>query len=181
MHSGLKRVVLVAALLTFSPRWTLAEDSRWSAGVRHGFSATSYDDPFHQTELFGILDLPHHPPWRFATDSGWYIQSRVIGSAGALSGQNQTGFVGSLGASIIFGQKHFPLYLDTGISPTFLSRDEFGSVNFGMPYQFTTYGGLYLRYARISVGYRVQHMSNAHLAEPNPGLDLHVIGITYHF
>ena len=181
MPSELKLFVLILALVFVVPGRATAQERRWSMGVRRGFSATSYDDPFAQTELFGTFDLPSHRPWRFNSESGWFMQSRLIGSVGGLRGQHEAGFVGSLGFSLIFGQEDFPLYIDTGTSPTILSRDEFGPVNFGIPLQFTSYGGIYFRHRNVSVGYRFQHMSNASLSDHNPGLDLHMLGVAYHF
>jgi len=157
-------------------------EPRWSIGLRRGFSATSYDDPFHQTDVFASWDLPPRQPWRFESESRWYLQSRLIGSGGWLSGQNEGGFVGTMGVSFVGGQLDFPLRADVGFSPTLLTRDEFGTTDFGMPLQFTSYGGLYLRFQRhFWAGYRFQHMSNASLKPENSGLDLHVVGISYHF
>ena len=33
----------------------------------------------------------------------------------------------------------------------------------------------------VSVGYRYQHMSNAHLSEPNPGQNQHMLSVSYRF
>jgi len=55
-------------------------------------------------------------------------------------------------------------------------------MDFGERFQFTSHIGLiwYLT-DRVSLGYRFQHMSNAGLASPNPGLNLEMLELSYHF
>src|SRR6185503_6478427 len=88
------------------------QEDRLAVGLRTGVSATSYDDKFYQTDIFCSWDLPHHGPWYFENSSGWYLQSRLTGSAGWLIGQHQGAFVGTMGVSFLAGQHDFPLYLD---------------------------------------------------------------------
>ena len=65
---------------------------------------------------------------------------------------------------------------------TGLSRDEFGSKDLGGNFQFTSHAGLNWDFAEhFRVGYRFQHMSNAGLREPNPGLNLHLFAVSYLF
>jgi len=72
--------------------------------------------------------------------------------------------------------------LEGGSSPTLLSRYRFEGMDFGERFQFTSHIGLiwYLT-DRVSLGYRFQHMSNAGLASPNPGLNLEMLELSYHF
>ena len=50
------------------------------------------------------------------------------------------------------------------------------------PIQFTSYIGLsYTLPQRVSIGYRFQHMSNASIYSSNPGVNLHMLKIGYHF
>jgi hypothetical protein len=151
-------------------------------GVRYGFSASSLDDPFHQSELYLNLDLPSRRPWRLQGESGWLCQTRIDFSAGALNGQSQNGFIGSVGPAFHIGNLNFPLFFDAGSSFTYLSRHEFGPTDFGAALQFTTHVGLRLRLtSKLTLAYRLQHMSTAGQSKPNPGLDLHNLGIDYRF
>ena len=72
--------------------------------------------------------------------------------------------------------------LEGGVSPTFLSQYEFGSRDFGTDIQFTSHIGLNWDFApHWRLGYRFQHMSNAGLASKNPGLNMHLFGVSYLF
>lgn len=175
----MKKIWLVLAFGVIGSQWSFAEDTGWgAAGFRTGFSATSRNDNFWQYEAFAT----HNLRWRWQSDSGWYLQTRLDLSAGALYGRGQTGFVGTVGPSLVFGKGDFPLTFEVGSSPTLLSRDEFENVNFGVPFQFTSHAGLGCRiYKQLSAGYRFQHMSNASISEHNPGLDLHMFEISYRF
>jgi hypothetical protein len=51
-----------------------------------------------------------------------------------------------------------------------------------MDFQFTSHLGVNWDFApHWRVGYRFQHMSNAGLATPNPGLNLHIFSVSYRF
>jgi Lipid A 3-O-deacylase (PagL) len=76
----------------------------------------------------------------------------------------------------------FPLSLEGGVSPTGLSRYDFGAKNFGTYFQFTSHLGLnWDILPRVRLSYRFQHMSNAGLSRHNPGLNLHMLGVSYLF
>ncbi len=95
---------------------------------------------------------------------------------------NEDGFIGSLGPSVILKYEEFPLGLDVGISPTFLSRDRFEGKQFGFPLEFTSHIRLeWAIHPHWELSYQVQHMSNLDLGHPNPGLNLHLFGIGYRF
>jgi lipid A 3-O-deacylase len=137
-----------------------------STGLRFGFSPASNDDKFHQAELSANWNLP----WGWALGSRWHLQTRMDVSAG---------WLGDPGGDA-FGQ--FPLNFEAGVSPTLLSRHEFATKDFGAYFQFTSHVGLnWDLSSRFRVGYRFQHMSNAGIAEPNPGLNLHMVGVSYLF
>lgn len=63
-----------------------------------------------------------------------------------------------------------------------LSRHDFGSKDFGELFQFTSHIGLNLDlWEHLRLGYRFQHMSNAGLSGHNPGLNLHMLSMSYLF
>ncbi len=175
----MKIIWLVVVLSVVSLQSSWAEDAGWgSAGVRAGFSATSRNDNFWLSEAFAT----HNLRWRWEWASGWFVQTRLDLSAGAIHGSGEEGFVGTLGPSLVLGKGDFPLTFAAGSSPTILSKDEFGNVNFGVPFQFTSHAGFDCRvYKQLSIGYRFQHMSNASISEHNPGLDLHMLEISYRY
>jgi hypothetical protein len=149
-----------------------------TAGVRALFAANPKSQTFEQDELFAGPDLP----WRWGSDSSWHLQTRLDLSAGALHGHSDTGFIGSVGTD--FGLRHgrFPVNLELGVSPTLLSRTEFDGMDFGIRFQFTSHAGLNWELGdHFGIGYRYQHMSNAHLSSHNPGLNLHGVVLYYRF
>lgn len=149
-----------------------------SAGLRGGLSATQLRHPFYQEEAFCAWSLP----WESDRASNWDVATVLDVSAGLLTGRGREAFIGTCGPSVLLSWRRLPLMLDVGCSPTFLGRDEFGGANFGVPIQFTTHGALRWNLSpKVDLGYRFQHMSNARLSEHNPGLNLHMLVIGYHF
>src|SRR5262245_31999713 len=111
-----------------------------SVGARGGFSVRDSHGRgrFYESEAFANFNLP----WHWDLGSEWHLQTRLDLSAGWLTGRGDDGFVGTLGPSLVLGREGFPLFLVGGISPTVLSRDEFGTLDFGDLFQFTTHIGL---------------------------------------
>ena len=149
-----------------------------TAGARGLGRANPKSQTFEQAELFAGFDLP----WRLGSASGWHLQTRLDLSAGALHGRSDDAFIGSVGPDFVVRHGGFPVHLWFGVSPTILSRTEFGGMDFGIPFQFTTHAGLNWEISRhFGVGYRYQHMSNANLSHKNPGLNLHGLVLYYRF
>jgi lipid A 3-O-deacylase PagL len=149
-----------------------------SAGVRYGFSARESTANFKQSEAFANWNLP----WSWFLFTRWHLQMQLDCSAGWLGGNGEGAAIFTSGPSLMVRRDHVPLFMEFGTSPTIMSRDTFGSKDFGTLFQFTSYGGLDLhlgRHARF--GYRYQHMSNAHLAGQNPGLNMHVLQASWQF
>jgi hypothetical protein len=149
-----------------------------SAGARFGAGASSSNRDFHQAEAFVDWNLP----WHWDLGRKWDLQSRVGLSAGWLGNNHSGGFVGTPGAMLAVGRERFPLWIEGGSGPTVISRWEFETKNFGDAVQFTSHIGLYCDMPwHLRLGYRFQHMSNASLSESNPGLNLHVLALSYRF
>jgi hypothetical protein len=74
------------------------------------------------------------------------------------------------------------ILLDGGISGALMNEHKFGEENFGGPIQFISHVGLHFKLsAHLSMGYRFQHMSNASIYNRNPGLELHMLELSYYF
>ena len=168
----------VAGLLVATASGWAGEFRIESAGIRSGFHEPGGSDSFRQTEGFANWNLP----WHWDLGRAWELRCRLDLTAGCLTGEGENGFVGTIGPSLVLEQGRFPLVLVGGVSPTVLSRDTFGSTDFGVPFQFTSHVGLRCHLgSHFDVGYRFQHMSNAHLSDHNPGLDLHMFTLGYRF
>jgi hypothetical protein len=148
-----------------------------SAGVRMGFPAENTSNNFLQTEVFLDYNL-----WRWNLSTNWDLQSRLDISAGWLGQRGDAAFIGTLGPSLELRRAGFPLSLEGGSSPTYISRYHFSSTDLGENVQFTSHIGLFCDVtSRWRVGYRFQHMSNAGIRKPNPGFNLHMLSISYLF
>jgi lipid A 3-O-deacylase len=149
-----------------------------SAGVRFGLSPASDDHKFHQAEVTANWNLP----WAWSLGSRWRLESRIDASAGWLGDPGGDAAIGTVGPSLVLRLEGFPVTLEGGVSPTLLSRQEFATKNLGSYFQFTSHAGLNWDFApHWRLGYRFQHMSNAGIGSPNPGLNLHMIGVSYLF
>jgi len=165
-------------LLAMIPTLRAGELPPESAGLRAGFSTRPANDRFVQTELFTDWNLP----WNLDWDKNWRLQSQLELSAGWLNRQHADAFVGSLGPQLRLRRNALQLQFTAGVNLTLLSRHAFGDWNLGSPVQFTSHAGLHWSLnPRWEIGYRLQHMSNGGFRQPNPGLNLHMFSVSYHF
>ena len=172
-------LILLLLLSIFWPQPGSAEEMDWiSVGFRAGLSATHSKEDFKQYEVFATYGLP----WSWGLAPGWFVSMRIHLSAGALRGGGETGFIGSIGPSIALSMVHGLILLSGGLSAAVLSEHQFGQENFGGPVQFVSHVEISFKLsANLGVGYRFQHMSNASIYKRNPGLELHVLELSYLF
>lgn len=170
--------ILFALLLAGAPCLFAQDFHIESAGARYGFDPVGSESNFHQAEAFVNFDLP----WNWDLGKRWSLQSRLDASAGWLGESGADAFIGTVGPSLSLGKQNFPLSLEGGVSPTILSRKDFPSRDFGTLFQFTSHGGINLDItSHWRLSYRFQHMSNASISRHNPGLNLHMFGLSYLF
>jgi hypothetical protein len=146
------------------------------AGVRGG---ASLDDnaEFREAEAFGGLYF-----CRWHIYSNWFLRPGADGSVGWVGNRNDNAFIGTLGPLAELGKGRFPLTLEGGAAPTFLSRHHFSSRDFGDNFQFTSHLGLNWRFTdHFSLGVRFQHMSNAGISHTNPGLNMEMLTLRFDF
>lgn len=149
-----------------------------SAGARVGGSPTESAHFFHQAEGFLNFNLP----WAFDLGKEWWLKSRLDFSLGWLGDHGEDSVVGSAGPSLLLGRKRLPLSAESGVGPTLLSEFDFPDKDFGGILQFTSYVGLNVELpAHLRLSYRFQHMSNGGLNGHNPGLNLHMVALSYRF
>lgn len=175
-----KNIWLMLLLVSILPSQLCRADyTDWIAiGFRAGLSATDGNEDFEQYEVFGSYGLP----WSWELNPDWLVSTRINLSAGALRGGGKTGFIGSVGPSVALSMFKGLILLDGGISAALLSEHKFGRENFGGPIQFISHMGIVFRpSANLGVGYRFQHMSNASIYNRNPGLELHLLELSYFF
>ena len=155
------------------------EDQKWvEFGARVGYSKDVGGENFSQLEIATAYRLPRS--WML--DGGWKLESRINASAGALHGGDETAAIVTIGPGLAWISPSQQYAIEAGISPTLMSKHEYGGADFGGNFQFTSFVGLNSRLGeQMSATIRVQHMSNASIYSPNPGLDQMMLGITYRF
>jgi hypothetical protein len=171
-----RRIAAVALIVVATPGH--ADTARWTGlGFRGGVTASNHlEEDLQQYEVFAVYRLP----WSWQWSSGLRLDTRLEITAGALTGGGDTGFVGSIGPDFVLTKAGVAVGI--GISPTLLSRSEFGVEDVGGTFHFTSHIRIGYRLTdHWEFSYRFQHMSNAGIEEPNPGVDLHTLQLGYHF
>ncbi len=173
-------VVAVMALVWFGPKAS-AQTSPFSLeafGSRWGFSTGSHTRDFNQAEGFMVWSLPMM--WDPFTK--WHLSSAMDLSAGWLGGGGDDAFISTAGPLLHVRRDSIPLTFDLGSGLTLLSREKFGPRDLGSIVQFSSYASLNYDFGKhLRLSYRFQHMSNGNLGNYNPGLNLHMIGVSYRF
>jgi lipid A 3-O-deacylase len=171
------RIVSCAAVFALFSMACHGEEQNYIVGTRGGFSFTYGSQHFQQVEAFAGRNLP----WRWDYYD-WRLQPRAEISAGWLGDGHSDAFIGSLGPMVELSKGSFPLSLEGGVSPTYLSQYHFGEKDFGSELQFSTNVGLNWDIkSHFSVGWRFQHMSNGNLTKPNPSLNLQMLSASFRF
>jgi hypothetical protein len=148
-----------------------------SAGVRYGFGDNDAARGLQEAEIFSNFSTP------LRLDLGEFnVRLTLDASAGWLGGHSEDAFIGTLGPSLRARWGHIPLELVFGSSPSYLSSHHFGDTDISTDFQFTTHVGINWDITRrIQVGYSFVHISNGGIADPNPGLHMHMFGVGWLF
>ena len=167
------------ALFTFTSVARGADENWVEFGARLGYSKDVGGENFSQLELATSYRLPKS--WML--DGGWILESRIYASAGALRRDGgETAAIVTIGPGLAWVSPSQQYAIEAGINPTLMSKHEFGEADFGGNFQFTSFVGVNARLGeQVSATVRVQHMSNASIYSPNPGLDQTMLGIYYRF
>jgi hypothetical protein len=156
-----------------------AEEFSWDCvGARFGFGANESARDFYETEVFSDINMPFH--WKVGRS--FQVLTKLDVGLGRLGYRSDNAVVGEAGPLFVLTYKDFPVTLGAGSNCTGLSRSDFETKDLGIQFQFTTHIGVYWDFARhFRAGYRYQHISNAGLSDHNPGLNMHVFGLSYLF
>jgi hypothetical protein len=175
----LKLTVLTLLMLLFCPcSDSLAESSGWlMTGLRSGLSDDNGTE-FNYYEAF----VAHRLPWQGQGPGRWRWSTRLEGTAALLRGSEKSALASSLGPALALTSPYGRWVIDGGTSAAYLSRYRFGVKHLGGRFQFISHLGIeYLLQPRLGIGYRLQHMSNADFYPENPGVDLHLLQLSYRF
>ncbi len=153
-------------------------------GVRAGMNFKNAGLPpgekedFEQFDVFAVMGLP----WRWESPSGWDARARLGGSAGALRGAGDTGFITTLTGGPALTIPSWRLILDAGVGGALISKWHFGRQDIGGPFQFIAHAGVGVQLPwNLVVGWRFHHMSDAAIYGKSRGVDFHMIELSYAF
>lgn len=154
------------------------EIEKFVLGVRAGMNDNRNEEDFTKYEFFVNYTLP----WIWRSKSGWIFASKIDLTAAVLHAAGTNGFLGSLGPAITVTKKGLRVMVDLGVSPAYLGEDKYGQEDLSGHFQFFTHVGVTVRIIQnLGIGYEFQHVSNAGIQQPNPGLNMHNIQIIYSF
>jgi hypothetical protein len=147
------------------------------AGLRAGVDLESQIN-LTSYEVFGTLSSP----WDWQLTDHITADLTFEAALGALTGEGETAGYIHFGPSLVVSFGDFPVKLVISSGPSLYSEDIFDTYNIGGNVQFTSSIGLNWQACEDwSVGYRLQHTSNAGLDSLNPGLDMHALSIAYRY
>lgn len=168
----------VSMVVLFLPLTGYADDLRWNTiGVRAGVDDSRNNGSFSQYEAFATIGLPFH----WTSDAEWGIGSCIGFNAGVVRCEGDS-FIASLGPALAILTPSRRLAFLFGIYPTYLDSSEFETDDFGAKIQFTSALNINFQpLPHLTIGYRIQHMSNAGISDENPGLNTHFLEVGYRF
>lgn len=147
-------------------------------GARAGVSFSSSKENFEAYEIFAKWNLP----WRWSLPSKVDIATNLETAAGILRGGSDNGLILAIGPGIQLTRTDCPVGLNLGINPAFLSEDTYGEEDIGGNFHIISHATLFLKLGdSFSLGYRIQHISNAGIESPNPGVNIQMLELSYKF
>lgn len=178
-----KKPRIILAALLFIAFWIMVpgsgnaeEGDKYTASLQAGVDMS---DSLKSFELYEIA-LSYRLPWNWDLSSERQLGSRLNVNIGTLKGAGESCLVVYAGPALFLQQGNLEFF--AGISAARIGEHKFGREDFGSLFHFISHAGLSYRLTRdISLTYRAQHMSNAGIDEQNPGLNMHMFGINYHF
>ena len=135
---------------------------------------------FHLYDIAAVIKLPWSWP---INESAWSLETRLIASAGLLTGGDESGLMMTAVPALALSGWKGLVILDTGVGAAFFGNHKFGIQDFGGPVQIVATSGI-----RVSpiphayTGFRVQHFSDAGLYGPSSlGVDMYIAELGYRF
>lgn len=176
-------MLLVQCLLVPGP--VSAEDFKLlsiSTRLRLSNATTIGDD---QPEKAQGYDIAAHIrlPWQYFGESGWGADTRLMLSAGLFRSAKENAAVISFVPMLGLQKQGVPIVVDGGAGFALFSRYEFGTQDYGGPFQFALTAGIsFPAYKHFGLGYRFMHYSDAAVnGENTTGADFHMAEFYWRF
>ena len=113
--------------------------------------------PYHLYDVAAVFRMPWSRP---LGESPWTLETRLMTSAGILTGANEKGLMMTLIPEIALSGWQNRVTFDVGGGAAFFSRYKFGIQDFGGPAQFVVTAGVRVSpFPHAYVGFRAQHFS----------------------
>ena len=135
---------------------------------------------FHLTDIAAVIRLP----WsRQLGESTWSLETRLIASAGLLTGADESGLMMTAVPDLALNGWEGLVTFDGGVGAGFFSNHKFGRQDFGGPVQIVATMGVRINpFSHAYTGFRVQHFSDASLYGPSSlGVDMYIVEVGYRF
>lgn len=152
---------------------------RGGINIKDGGLPPTEKEDFQQYDVFATMQLP----WIFGeAPSPKNLSLQLMGSAGALRSNGETGFITTLTTGLAYHNPEWRILLDMGIGVGLISQYRFGRQDIGGPFQFIAHGGAGVELVKKTVvGWRFHHMSDATIYGSSRGVDLHMLELRYVF
>lgn len=130
---------------------------------------------------------------RWFTDGAWYLGGYWEAALGHWRGDESdagNSTITTVGVTPVFRlQPHAAVngmrpFLELGVGPHFLSDQSIGDKEFGTSLNFGSHlgiGALFGDRGQYELSYRFQHLSNAGIERPNPGINFHLVRFSYRY
>ncbi|TKB53130.1 MAG: acyloxyacyl hydrolase [Nitrospira sp.] len=186
-HPRLLKLLLALWLSTAICTPSLAGDmALLSIGPRIGFGekvplmGKEQKYYFHLYDIAALIKLPWSWP---LGESTWSLETRMIASAGLLTGANESGLMMTAVPVLALSGWNGLVTLDTGVGAGFFSNHKFGIQDFGGPVQFVGTSGIRVNpFPHAYTGFRVHHFSDSGLYGPSSlGVDMYIVELGYQF
>ena len=186
IHACSLTFALLALSILISEQSIAGDMTLLSIGPRYGFSLNEPLLGKRQTETFNLVDVAatFRLPWSWPLgQSPWSVETRLITSAGALSAAGTTGFIATVQPDVALTGWNDFVSIDAGVGLAFLSREQYGSQDFGGPVQLGLTMALQIHpISHAYAGFRFQHFSDAGMyGSDSLGIDLYLIEVGYRF
>lgn len=135
---------------------------------------------FHLYDIAALIKLPWSWP---LGESTWSLETRLIASAGLLTGANESSLMMTAVPVLALSGWNGLVTLDTGVGAGFFSNHKFGIQDFAGPVQIVAISGIRVNpFPHAYTGFRVQHFSDAGLYGPSSlGVDMYILELGYQF
>jgi hypothetical protein len=135
---------------------------------------------FHLYDVAALIKLPWSRPLGGST---WDLETRLIASAGLLTGANESGLIMTAVPVLALSGWKGLVTFDAGVGAGLFSNHTFSVQDLGGPVQIVaTLGAQVSPFSRASAGLRIQHFSDAGLyGTSSLGVDMYVVELGYRF